>query len=39
MLGRTDQPCREHRNNKIMLEEMSSELDKQNKEFFSFKGT
>jgi hypothetical protein len=39
MLGRTHQPCREHPNNKIVLEEMSFELGKQNKEFFSSKGT
>ena len=34
MLGRTHQPCRERRNNKIVLEEISFELGEQNKEFF-----
>jgi len=39
MLGRTHEPCRDHRNNKIVLEEMSFEMGKQNKNFFSSKGT
>ena len=39
MLGRTHQPCREHHNNKIVLEEMSFEMGKQSKEFVSSKGT
>jgi hypothetical protein len=33
MLGRTHQPCRELHSNKIVLEEMSFEMGKQNKDF------
>jgi len=33
MLGRTHQPCRELHSIKIVLEEMSCEMGKQNKEF------
>jgi len=39
MLRRTHKPCKENRNNKLVLEELSFELGKQKKEYFSSKGT